>query len=215
MINSSHYTLITEQKNDILINLKVIGKIGPGDKINTKKKHFDKDNTSWYQPFLRLYRGDSRECSINQVNYLINETNTLITLAIDSKRNKQINEFFYKNFSPDEFLKMLWNEEIIHNALTGVTNLKDTYINDSNITSRIECLITILRRNIQDLEIEIKKNKKTEEIPINSVSSSSSQQVINSLSSFDNTSLNPSPSSPIIVSPASTTILKEIDDMIR
>lgn len=215
MINSSHYTLITEQKNDILINLKVIGKIGPGDKINTKKKHFDKDNTSWYQPFLRLYRGDSRECSINQVNYLINETNTLITLAIDSKRNKQINEFFYKNFSPDEFLKMLWDEEIIHNALTGVTNLKDTYINDSNITSRIECLITILRRNIQDLEIEIKKNKKTKEIPINSVSSSSSssQVIVNSLSSFENTSLNPSPSSPIIISPASK--IKEIDDMIR
>lgn len=158
MINSSHYTLITEQKNDILINLKVIGKIGPGDKINTKKKHFDKDNTSWYQPFLRLYRGDSRECCINQINYLINETNTLITLAIKSKQIglSKTDEFFYKNFSPNEFLKMLWDERIIHNALTGVENLKDTYNNDSNITSRIECLVTILRKNIIELEKEIK-----------------------------------------------------------
>ena len=93
MINSSYYTLITEQKNDILINLKVIGKIGPGDKINTKKKHFDKDNTSWYQPFLRLYRGDSRECSINQVNCLINEANNLITVAIKSKQTFRLHPF--------------------------------------------------------------------------------------------------------------------------
>ena len=151
MINSSYYTLITEQKNDILINLKVIGQIGPGDKINTKKKHFDIDNTSWYQSFLRLYRGDPLECSINQVHYLINEANNLITVAIKSTQTfitSETDEFFYKNFSPNEFLKMLWGERIIHNALTGVENFKDTYNNDSNITSRLECLITIRRKNI-------------------------------------------------------------------
>jgi len=216
MINSSHYTLITEQKNDILINLKVIGKIGPGDKINTKKKHFDKDNTCWYQPFLRLYRGDSRECSINQVKYLIDETNTLIALAIRNKHN-YIEEFFYKNFSSEEFLNMLWDEKIIHNALTGVENLKDTYNNDSNITSRLECLITVLRKNIEKLEKEIKtiKQTSTENQEIEKKSSPLIVPISSSVGSIPSLTPSPLPSPVPSPSPMSTNTLKEIDDMIR
>ena len=242
MINSSYYTLITEQKNDILINLKVIGKIGPGDKINTKKKHFDKDNTSWYQPFLRLYRGDSRECSINQVNCLINEANNLITVAIKSKQTfrrhpsggsqdtpsgvhhitPETDEFFYKNFSPNEFLKMLWGERIIHNALTGVENLKDTYNNDSNITSRLECLITILRKNIIELEKEIKLIDNIA-VPRTTSLSPIQTEPIGSITSLrediwkrsEMIEENESESVISVISPQNPSFLKEIDEMIR
>ncbi len=252
MINSSYYTLITEQKNDILINLKVIGKIGPGDKINTKKKHFDKDNTSWYQPFLRLYRGDSRECSINQVNCLINEANNLITVAIKSKQTfrrhcpvgavdtapqgrrnitSETDEFFYKNFSPNEFLKMLWGERIIHNALTGVENLKDTYNNDSNITSRLECLITILRKNIIELEKEIKSIDNTALLAVPPPDSCVTSSHTTSLSPIQTEPIgslrediwkrsemieeNESESVISVISPQNPSFLKEIDEMIR
>ena len=252
MINSSYYTLITEQKNDILINLKVIGKIGPGDKINTKKKHFDKDNTSWYQPFLRLYRGDSRECSINQVNCLINEANNLITVAIKSKQTfrrhrpvgaagrnalvrgaditSETDEFFYKNFSPNEFLKMLWGERIIHNALTGVENLKDTYNNDSNITSRLECLITILRKNIIELEKEIKSIDNTDPVSVPRCEPPPLQRNTQSLSPqtepigssvtsiqdiWKRSEIIEENESESVISPQSLSFLKETDEMIR
>jgi len=275
MINSSYYTLITEQKNDILINLKVIGKIGPGDKINTKKKHFDKDNTSWYQPFLRLYRGDSRECSINQVNCLINEANNLITVAIKSKQTfrlhpfggtqdtenrrtpprrgggtfgytpsgvhtenrrtpsgvhhitSETDEFFYKNFSPKEFLKMLWGERIIHNALTGIENLKDTYNNDSNITSRLECLITILRKNIIELEKEIKSMDNTDPVSVprcdppplqrNTQSLSPQTEPVGSLREdiWKRSEIIEENESESVISPQNASFMKEIDEMIR
>ena len=45
------------QVQNLLINLKVLSQIGPGDKINTKEKNIEIDNNNWGQALRRAYRG--------------------------------------------------------------------------------------------------------------------------------------------------------------
>ena len=41
------------QVQNLLINLKVLSQIGPGDKINTKEKNIEIDSNSWGQSLRR------------------------------------------------------------------------------------------------------------------------------------------------------------------
>jgi len=77
------------QVQNLLINLKVLSQIGPGDKINTKEKNIEIDSNSWGQSLRRTYRGDDRKLTFDMINNLI----TTLTLIIQKSLNGNADDY--------------------------------------------------------------------------------------------------------------------------
>jgi hypothetical protein len=139
----------------LMVNLKVMAKIGPGFKINTKEKYLELDDTTWVQGVLRWYRGDSRQTTLDKIHISVNSSANHVNKALaDFKENNDIPCEMYLNSTAEEFLITI--HEIIRNAKVGLENLKDTYIHDETLSSRLEMSISSLERQINNIERNIK-----------------------------------------------------------
>lgn len=142
----------------LLIDLKVISKIGPGTKVNTKEKYLELDDTTWWQGALRWYRGDSRQTSSDKIHNTVASCATIINSAINDYKEKLQSPLpLYLDSLPEEFLILMHNN--LKAARVGLENLKDTYIHDTTLSSKLEMDIASLSRQI----LSIEKNIKTEE----------------------------------------------------
>lgn len=121
----------------LLTDLNVIGKIGPGTKVNTKDKYLKLDDTTWWQGAHRWYRGDSRDTTYEKIHSTIATSLRFINLALkDLKDNPYEIIPIYMNSIPDEFLRLLY--DTLKKTKIGIENLKDTYIHDPTLSSRLE-----------------------------------------------------------------------------
>ena len=135
----------------LLVNLKVLGKIGPGSKINTKEKYLELDDTTWYQSALRWYRGDSRYTTSDKIQTTIKKSSIIVNNAIkDLHENGDYLSEKYINSTPEDFLTLVLG--ILKNAKIGVENLKDTYVHDTTLSSQLEMDISSLDRQIKTIE---------------------------------------------------------------
>jgi len=135
----------------LIIDLKVISKIGPGTKINTKEKYLELDDTTWWQGALRWYREDSRQTSSDKIHTTINSCSTIINLAIQDLNEKlSIPLPMYLDSTPEDFLEIMLTN--LKSAKIGLENLKDTYIHDITLSSKIEMDISSINRMINLIE---------------------------------------------------------------
>lgn len=135
----------------LIIDLKVISKIGPGTKINTKEKYLELDDTTWWQGALRWYRGDSRQTSSDKIHTTITSCSTIINLAIqDIKEKLSVPLPMYLDSTPEEFLEIMLTN--LKSAKIGLENLKDTYIHDTTLSSKLEMDISSVNRMINLIE---------------------------------------------------------------
>lgn len=135
--------------------MKVIGKIQEGQKINTKNKYIELDDTTFLQPLWRFIRGDSRISMETHIHDTINASNNLIQRAvidIENKDNKP--KGIYLNRTPINFL--LYFENVLEDFEKGIKNLRDTYIQDNTLSSKLEIEIN----NIINQKYEISEIKK-------------------------------------------------------
>ena len=139
----------------VLINLKILGKLDTGIKINTKNPIFSLDENGWKAMVTRTWRVDDRNQTYDKISKLVEDVSQLL----DSKQ--------YSN----ELYKDILNEavdfkDIIDAAITGLTKLKGTYINDKTFVAKIEVEIGLLTRLSNKIKIdrpkEIDKEKETE-----------------------------------------------------
>ncbi len=131
----------------LLIDLKVISKIGPGTKINTKEKYLELDDTTWWQGALRWYRGDSRQTTSDKIHTTISSCSHIINAAINDFRNEpDIIVQMYLNSTPHDFLVMMRTS--LKSAKVGVENLRDTYIHDTTLSSKLEFDILSIDRQV-------------------------------------------------------------------
>lgn len=136
-----------EKIKSIMINLKVIGKIKPGCKLNSKEKYLKVDDSTIYQWVLRKYRGDSRHVTIERVTCVIHDA---IHLIHDALKNPNAS---FLNVPAAEFIEKM--HEFLVEAGTGLENLQDHYINDTTISTQLEMDKYLLEQCI----LKIKKNK--------------------------------------------------------
>lgn len=123
--------------NKLLTNLKVIGKIGPGFKINTKGKYLQLDDTTYWQGLLRWYRGDSRNTMYEKVHSTISASQKIVNMLIrDLNYNPEEPKEIYNNCTPGDFLRIVY--QILKGAKSGMESLKDTYDPDPTLSSRLE-----------------------------------------------------------------------------
>lgn len=136
-----------EYADKLITDLGVIGKIGPGTKINTKNKYLKLDDTTWWQGATRWYRGDSRDTTYDKIHLAISNSYRFIKLALeDISKNPYETSSIYMENTPGEFLIIL--SDILRKAKTGIENLRDTYIHDSTISSRFEKDIISIRNQL-------------------------------------------------------------------
>lgn len=101
----------------VISNLKFIGKIQVGDKINIHDKSIYK-NLTWFDTLLRqFYYGDSRQHALFFIQDTINNALEILDYRNLGKEPENI-----------EFCKNLIND--LKNALKGLENIRETYIDD-------------------------------------------------------------------------------------
>lgn len=129
----------------LLFNLSIISKLPVNTKLATTNGELKYDN-SYLNPIKRFISGNNRQKTLNDIIIIINQTIEYIQL-IDNK----------KEFS--DIKTLLLNE--LEKSMFGLTNLKETYINDSIIVSNIDIIIQKISNFIKNYGIVY--NKKNNE----------------------------------------------------
>jgi hypothetical protein len=153
----------------ILINLNIISKIKPNDKIYMNSDNYMSiEQDSAFQGIFRFIFNNSRTKNLNNLNYFYNSVYNCIDDTINSKylfisdKNGQLidnlhllnHNCFFEN---ENFINIYNNlVELNHYlklSLTGLENLKKTYISDVVTISKLDIIIN-------DAETHIKKIQK-------------------------------------------------------
>lgn len=132
---------------NILINLNILSKIKPYDKI-----YMNKDNlitieyNSILQGIFRFLYSNSREKNLTNLLTFYQTVYSLIDELLNSQylNNSSIKNFI--NLDNDEFNKSFNNLQKIHDylelSLIGIKNLKKTYNSDIVTDSKLDIIIT-------------------------------------------------------------------------
>jgi recombination DNA repair RAD52 pathway protein len=135
--------------NDFILDLKIISKIKPFDKVCVDNDTIRIDN-SYIQPIKRFLYNNSRITTIEYLENLdknltieiekyINENTTISNASNESN----ISNDSYKSYFNDTSSNILINlSHDITLSLTGLINLKNTYSYDELVISKLEMLIS-------------------------------------------------------------------------
>lgn len=142
--------------DNILINLNIISKIAPKDKIYvTEEGYISIDNSTIIQGVVRFLYNNSRSKSISNLsNFFSNVFETIdsicdIQLCDSKSRDKEVN-----NYSITGENTLL---SYIRKSVPGIENLKQTYSNDVVITSKLDIIIDNIQRYSSKLERKIEE----------------------------------------------------------
>ena len=142
------------QVQNLLINLKVLSQIGPGDKINTKEKNIEIDSNNWGQSLRRTYRGDDRKLTFDMINNLITTLTLIIQKSLEGDADEYIEEKSV-HMTNQELLKEVHKE--LEGVRKGLENLRETYFQDATLASKMELCIGTVQRQITSIENYFKK----------------------------------------------------------
>lgn len=131
----------------LIINLKIIGKINSGEKLNTRNKYFTIDQASILQGPLRAYRRDDRNVTCEKIAILVKEVHELI----ESTDMNKVKSFGFEDETDDfnEYMK-----PIIEDAVKGLSNLKITYEKDNTFLAQMDLEIDNLVRLANKIKIK-------------------------------------------------------------
>jgi len=108
--------------NEIIVNLNVLSNLKEKNKLTTKETFFNIDTSNTYlQPGLRWWYGNSRDETINKINFLV------------------IEAFKFYNSNPEII-------NYLSNSKSGLENLKKTYNNCAKSQARINIIIDDINR---------------------------------------------------------------------
>ena len=142
----------------LMVDLRTLGKIEEGKKINTKEKYLSSDDTTFFQPLWRWYRGDSRISTGNKIEKILTCSANLVEKATaDINSGHDDPKEIYLKISPSKFLDDI--RVVLVQADRGVKNLRDTYVQDDTISSKLEMHIQTLGRQIEIINDTLKNTK--------------------------------------------------------
>ena len=144
---------------NILINLNILSKIKPYDKI-----YINKDNlitieyNSIFQGVFRFLYNNSREKNLtNLINFYQSVYQITDELLNSQFLNKNV-EFYIKEDN-DDFIKVFTNlikiNKYLESSLTGINNLKKTYNSDVLTDSKLDILINNTEQYITKISKKI------------------------------------------------------------
>ncbi len=134
----------------LFINLRIIGKIQKNGRISRSRDGLiSLEQETFYQSIKRFLKNDSRKQSTYEINSVINEVHECLYNIINSKYMNKI------NVNTDEFNKLLEILELLLKELEvakdGIENLKFTYSDDINITSKLDIILLKVNSTLKDM----------------------------------------------------------------
>lgn len=154
--------------NNILVNLSIISKIKPNDKIYISSDNFVSiEHESFLQGILRFIYKNSREKNINNLNNFYSMVYVYIDELINSKyisfdnNKKSVKNILnvVNNASDENYLTTYNNIKEIHKyikaSINGLENLKKTYSPDIVTVSKIDITINNINAYIKKMEMKI------------------------------------------------------------
>jgi hypothetical protein len=156
---------MNEITDNILVNLKIISKIAPNNKLKLLNNTTTIEKEGIATWLLRWYNGDSREKTVNFIKTVISDS---INMTNDIMNSTYINNRGRRTtYEETEFTKLLSTLSLIKvemsNSKVGIINLQKTYEVDIQIISQLEVVMNkidghlgIIDRKLRDIQsIEI------------------------------------------------------------
>ena len=127
-----------ESTKEVISNLKFIGQLQKGDKINTKFMYRQQDGifTKFYRTFIH---NDNRQNTLNFIHKIINSSLDVL--------------MYYERSSKTSDKAMCINivEDLLQ-AKVGLTNLKLTYSEDLKFNCDLDTILQVIDSNMKDIE---------------------------------------------------------------
>lgn len=167
-----------EKNNDYcLTNLKILSKITVGDKLcfdsNTNK--FTIDEWSWGQPLTRWWSSEGRKGTIKSLEDFIaivfKHIDTIYSSEIKNTYD-DVNNTYYTNittakhvFREENSTQLLSFINEMRNAIGGISNLKQTYVDDVSTVSSLDIVIEKLNVRVKKIQgvLQISRKEETSE----------------------------------------------------
>jgi hypothetical protein len=146
-----------EENNEIISNLKFIGKIKAGEQINIESLSICSRNM--FSGFYRKIYGESRERTFHYFSLIIKRAFEKIQVFMISEKVSD---------------KMMCTQLItnLYGAIDGLNNLKETYKEDRGFLCDLETLIEYIESKLEELKLskpDYFKNVKQREHTIESI----------------------------------------------
>lgn len=128
--------------DNLLINLNIISKIAPNDKIYINSEgYISIENNNILQGVVRFIFNNSRSKSINNLSNFYSLVFKYVDELLQSKRYNHSSLMYIQNCENynSNILSNLNN--YIEKSLIGIQNLKKTYSSDVVITSKLDIII--------------------------------------------------------------------------
>jgi hypothetical protein len=158
---------MNEITDTILVNLKIISKIAPNNKLKLINNTTTIEKEGMAAWLLRWYNGDSREKTVNFIKTVVNDS---INITNDLMNSTYINNRTRKTvYEETEFTKaysmlLLIKNEMV-NSKTGILNLNKTYQLDIQIISQLEVIINKIDGHIGIIERKLKEIQRDGVLP--------------------------------------------------
>lgn len=136
-----------------ILNLKMLGQIDTGTKLNTRGNEFTLDDCNIFQGIYRYYRRDDRCHTLTKIEQLVRNVQTLVNHLIDGK-----NVHTVQNGFPYITIDKIALD--IENGMNGLEKLRDTYNHDKTTSTKLEIEISCLK----DVLLKIKPDYKTNDV---------------------------------------------------
>lgn len=144
---------------NILINLNIISKIKPNDKIFINDENYISiESNSIFQGIIRFIYKNSRSRNISNLNNFYNTVFAHINSLLISKYLNMVNnrlEIIQNGNSIELFLSTVADlKEIsiyIKESIIGLTNLRETYVSDTLTVSKIDIIISSINGYINKI----------------------------------------------------------------
>jgi hypothetical protein len=139
LLSTSSKNSLEEKNRDCITDLKFIGTIQSGEKLDVKNRRIETDKI--YTPIKRLFFGESRDTLYVFVNNTIDRIFEIIT----SKSNSE-------NISDKYMCKNIINDLV--KSVVGLKNIQKTYKEDKRFSCNIETIIETIQAKLTELKIK-------------------------------------------------------------
>ncbi len=145
----------TDNKLDkLLLDLKIISNIKEYDKVSTASDTIKIDTPSILQGIVRNWNRDGREETVKRIDEIINLIFKITDELLENETTvTSVNSTVIVNRNFKDDTVSIFQRIVIHltESISGLQNLKITYLKDVSITSRIDLVINKIQNRIHKI----------------------------------------------------------------
>ena len=156
--NNNHNNNETNKDNleNLLLNLKIISNIKEFDKLSIENDDIRIDKPYFLQGVIRKWNGDSRINTIESINNIINEIFMISDNLLETELKIDNNLHCHIDFNDNNSILFQKIVIALSESVTGLQNLKITYIGDVSVLSKIDLIIIKIQNRINKIHTMLK-----------------------------------------------------------